>query len=775
VARVNAGLGPCLSALLGLLAAGCGEGPVAAGDGIVLRARSGSFLDDYRQALRSGDPAQALAVDGDWSGIAFCPSGPYPVRLTVDGSGGQATVEPALGDPRKTTPFGAEHVDVAGAVTYEPEVQRLRFEEHGAPGERGARVLHLELLLAPERPDRALLVASETGPGGRARTCTEGFLARGAPGETAREGAERLAAIREDRRAVEAGSCPEAYAAWLDRAVEAGPPALSDPAFARAFGGPVETLSSEALLSASARLGGACTTGADGRTDVARVRAAALLRDYRAYGAALRDAFVGDLPRAWGDWARARIDANAVPDGSVAVALRTVPRRFGFADHPALEGFDRAAEDAFRSLRIRDRNLDVAERIEGHRDDFRALLGIALQAGSRGDVDMAVVAAGLDYHLVGAARASAPSIDTVPDAVAAAAWVARQREGACPAADPDTCAQAAQVLERRLDTLAPRFADQEAAAFAELLEQDRGPERLRSLVAFERDFRRRYGVFAEHRAFARGVERRRDARREDQQRLADGLEAQVAQARRAPVLRALAREHFLDDELAAFPDLREAIDRVLETTRPFAELAGGAYLDALYNQDFERLRELDAYYVEGVRPLLALGAQQAALLGPVVDAVEGEPPGTSAARLSRAVQAATALYAVLGTYLVAYEDRYGQACLGPGARSITIERTTERVTRDGFGATVRREALWTERDTYRVKGAFAGQFEALFATATDDGRSLLLDLLLNDLRITRLREGTRALMARYGCASDEVLQFERGLLAYDREVRRRVR
>lgn len=49
----------------------------------------------------------------------------------------------------------------------------------------------------------------------------------------------------------------------------------------------------------------------------------------------------------------------------------------------------------------------------------------------------------------------------------------------------------------------------------------------------------------------------------------------------------------------------------------------------------------------------------------------------------------------------------------------------------------------------------------------------LLDLFLNDAKITSLRQDTDHLMTKHDCASPEVKQLEAGFLACDHVLKRR--
>jgi len=761
-------LGACL-----LAATGCGDGDSLQAQAI--ESQSGSFLTDYQSARSPDETARAQPIDGDWLGVLLCPSGPYPVDLRLADDQARVTVAAAVGDPRKRTPFYREHADRSGVVDYQPATQALSITAPPDPSAdpRQARGLQVDLLLAPGAPDLALMTVAETSAG-RPRRCTDGIAGRGDQRERLGSFMARLAAIRQDRRDVVPGDCPDAYGRWLDQAVVSDDGALQTQAFEDAFGTLYLDLPAEQLLAASALMSGSCLAHGEPAQRIARTRAAASLRDWKRY----QSSFVASHRRlvvdAWRAWVEARLNQDAVTTRRVASELRRLPHHFAMAGDPpavALDGRLAAVTDA---LEADDLELGFVQRIEAARDDFRELLAIAQQAESRGDIDLAVIGRGLDYYLAPAAERHVRSVTKPAEARFLAAWLEQVQGGSCPARDPRSCRTAADLLEDRLTELAEDYAEAEAEAAEGIADQPQSLERLAALVAFERSLRGRYGILATWEAFEDGIEARRELRAEDQEDLTEELLDRIREARTAPELRTIRDRYFLNTEIEGHEALLGALDARLATTRPFAELAGGNYLDALYNQDFEALRELDRRYLEGITPLMQFGMQQSMSFGPLVDAITGRRPGATASDLARAMHNLTALYAVMGTYLVAYQDRFDD-CLGADARTFVITTRTDQVTVDGFGNEIRRQEGWTSRDSYRVKAAFAGQFQALFAAATGSAQARLLDLLANDAQIQRLRSGTAQLMRRLDCDAAEVVQFEAGMLAYDREIRRRAR
>lgn len=758
----------CIPALI----ASCGDSGHGADGATTVERRSDSFLDDYLAALPDKPAPTRLPVDGHWYGLAFCPSGVFPVTIDVTGEQALITIGAAIGDRRRKTPFHHEHTQREATAGYQPHIQRLSVLTRSNPGD-DLRDLRLELLLVPDAADRALMSVSELY-GRNVRTCHTALAGRGGEADQVLAFTRRLATIKADRRPVFQVECPAEYAQWLAEHAGDAKAALVDERFAAVFGEPYLQLPAEELLQISALLSGSCVAADDRRNGFGQTRLAAALRSDKSYQATYSTDFREPLVQGWRAWADARLAGGDIRDGGVLTQLSATPSALGLREHPALAGFNETVQREAGLAQAAAATLAAVEQIEAHRDDFRRLLAIALLAESRGDVDIDVVRRGLDYYLADAAATYAATVTEIEDAAYLAAWTGQQAAGQCPASDSAVCAAAADAINLRLARLADAYAEREEDQYRALLAADSGPPRLAAMVSFEREFQTRYAGLSAQEAFREGIEERADDRRELQSALEDELTGLIETARTTTELRALRNDYFLDEDLADLEELAAALDRRMQTRRPFAKLPGAAYLNALYNRDYAALSQLDRQNLAGITPLVRFGAAQLAELGPLFDTMLGRQPGSSAREASLAAANLTALYAVIGTYLVEYQDAYAD-CLEPNARVFTITRRTDLVTTDGFGNEISRNEGWTTRDSYQINPEFASQFDALFNTATGSSRAQLLDLLLNDSRIAVLRLGTRRVMADFDCDAAEVRQLEQGMLAYDREVRRRAR
>lgn len=791
----------CFSAIVGIVAliAVVASGPRQVADAATVRAedikqRSESFLQDYLAARSEAKPAKSLELDGAWSGILSCQGRMFPISFDLDQSAdgklaGEVTIEPALGsgNARHTTPFSIDHVGKPASGDYVPAMQTFTLTVAAAadapPAQ--ARGLAMSGLLDPTSPGLALLMASETSAARSNRSCDAGFVARGGEADRMDRLAETIATMLDDRRPVVQTECPSEFRQWLERGSDLPTDTrgrrdvtrlLEDAYFEPVFGQPFRDMPAETLLAASAVISGSCHIADDAQRRHDHLHLGGALRDGGRYAAANFDHRRDRVIAAWTGWIDGELDRGAPLELAALVKMRLQQHIHGFRDDPAFEGRDARLAGLIDAAEEGDREVEFVERLEAAKGDFRALNGLRLEAVGRGDVDADVVARGLDYYLVDAATTLAEQAATPADAVYMASW-ARQYggDGDCPALQASVCEKAARrFLDKALD-LAERFVDAEEDAFEAIEDGGRAlPDLARALV-HERKLRGQYGVLTELDPFEDFNEDRRDHRRELQERLRDAIEDEIAATRTAPELRAIEHRYFIDDDLQArhMRPVRDALDAALAETRPFAGMAGADYFNALYNQDFAALRELDGYYLEGIWPLMVLGAQQAAAMGPLLDALTGARQGTAAAQAYRGVANLSALYAVLGTYLLEFPDVYAE-CLKPNAQTVVITTRTDWVTRDAFGNEVRRTEGWTTEDRYLVNPEFVGNFRALFGAAKGSAQAHLFDLFLNDGRITSLRAGMRSTMRETSCASPEIKQLEEGFLAYDRDVKRRL-
>lgn len=741
--------------------------------------KSGSFVADYFSDRSKVEPANKLSPTGDWRGVLFCASGVYPINLAFSHNGaeieGVVSIQPAVGDTKRRTPFHAEHLDRTGTAEYLAAGRLLEWVSPVAPGTdtRVDRGLSVNMMLAPSHGNAALIVAHEVAGPRTMRSC-QGVARRDEAAKKIDDFIQTSAAIQADRRAVVQERCPAVFKTWIDGGLS-GEDVFSDERFAAAFGAPFYDMSAEALLQASALISGSCLGDIDKSQRIAAIRQAATLRNVRSYNEANETYLRTEVFDNWRGWIEQEIDRGAPIDQSAAAKIRSAPHNFDWRDHHEFRSFDAKLAAVFDEGKSDNQNISFAERIEYAKDDFRTLANMRLEAESRGDIDMDMVAAGLNYYLENAATKFAEKSQEPRDAIYMQAWSEQQNSAdACLPSNGSVCAKAAEIFRSSVNSLSEEYSKAERPAFDAIAKSARGLDGLASLVSFERDLKQRYAGLLTTAQFEKNniarARKRRDLQRKNARKILAEVEASVI----APDINAVQERYFVDDDLdeTAVKKIKLAVDKALADTRPFTEITNAEYFNALYNQDFKTLRVLDRKYMNGIRPLMSFGAQQAIKMGPLIDALSGQVQGTTAGELTRGLENLSALYAVLGAYLISYDGAYGK-CLQPDARTIEISRRTDLVTTDGFGNEIRRQEGWTDRDYYRINPEFSDHFDTLFNAATGTAQAQLLDLFLNDANVTRLRRSVEQIMSQHDCASPEVKRLEEGFLAYDRELTKR--
>lgn len=776
----------------------CGEGPATDQNQdkpTPTAIKTGSFLADYVARQPKAPAAPRLDMTGEWSGLLYCGGRDFPITVTAEPAGQtQLTITPMIGKSIVTTPFAKEYIAARVTLEADSATRTVTLTSDLLEGDNAANARRLWFtgLISPEHDDMALIKPVEMHGKRRARSCEFGVIARGEATQTLAHMAQVLAGLYASRAPVIQQSCPPAYEEWLKQAyaLDNTTPQKSDiakllysPSFEQIFGAPYTQIEAPALIKAGQIMTGSCVKRGKGPAErqayIQGLRLIYNLNNHRYYQSNRHTAFKTQIASDWMRWVEGELD-RAAPINPLKVSTITrMPRELQFAAL-GLEGQGALTQKALAysdSQTRQRRTREFVERLEYYKDDFKGLLGQQRIAQINETYDAALAQEALDYYLVPAAAKLSQDAQSLPSAVYMASWAKAQQAGAaCPAASQQSCDDAAAVLAHAAHSTAKAIAAEQAPLFEALYAQGSGLDALKASITQESMQSSRLGALFDDSAFE-GLRSAMQQRRQALQKaLRSELIALTQNTRTAPQLSAIKADYFIGDDLqnAQMQPLLQVLAAKQKQTIPFKDTFGADYFNALYNQDFRELRRLDAYYMESIRPLMDFGAQQAAALGPLFDALGAAPKGTTQRDLQRSVANLSALYAVMGTYLVNYQDVYKQ-CLKPSAATFTITKRTDIVTKNGFGTEISRVRGWTQSDTYRVNPEFSQNFDTLFGTASQNGGEMLFDFFLNDGRISQLRSGTRAVMRAHDCNARIIQQFERGMLAYDRDVARRVR
>lgn len=759
------------------------------------RTNSGSFLADYLARQNGATAAPSVDLTGQWSGLLYCGGRDFPVRIDLASSKtGTVSFDPMIGKARNTSPFSKPYNNAPVDLSVGSDTRTFTLLSAPQPGvdPKNAVGLSINGVLEPETQNMALIQPYEMRGKRAARSCEFGVIARGEAAAQLQQMETVLAGLYGSLAPVISQACPPGYSAWLNEAMALGdaakqPGGMNDllygAVFEQTFGARYADIAAKDLIKIGQIMSGSCLRyekNPQGRANWIRARAlVSNINNHRYYQSNRHNALKSTIAANWLDWMLSEIKRQAPISRFNLSGAAATPRRFqfktlGIDTGNALPQSARAYSD---KLAASARDAKFAQQLEAQKDNFKGLLAQRQFALQRDDYSVALAQEALDYYLAPAAKTLAAGADLLVDAVYMASWSAANADGAaCPAASQSACDSAADTFAQAAQKAAMAFAATSETETAGLYQKNSGLGALSASVAQEVNLQRRHGALFEYDAFANLRADLQDRRRAIQKTLRTALIERAESLNTAPQLTAIKTQYFLGSDLehSAMQAVAETIDERLQGTAPFTGVFGADYLNALYNQDFTELRRLDAYYMETIRPLMDFGTQQAVTLGPLLDALSGAAKGTARRDIQRGVANLSALYAVMGTYLVNYQDAYG-ACLKPNAVSFEITQRTDRVTTDAFGREIARTRGWTQSDTYRINREFESNFNELFGTATSKGGEQLFDLFLNDGRVTRLRSGVKSMMRNTPCSSSTVAQLERGMLAYDTDVSRRMR
>jgi hypothetical protein len=257
-----------------------------------------------------------------------------------------------------------------------------------------------------------------------------------------------------------------------------------------------------------------------------------------------------------------------------------------------------------------------------------------------------------------------------------------------------------------------------------------------------------------------------------QRELEDALAAQLTAARTTSALTELDARYFAASDLTDRAErhlerLGKVYDQQLSGSRPFVNTGADAYLNALYNQEFATLARMDAELLAGVAPVFRFMAQQINAVSSLLGSA-GRPLNSA----SRELNTPSAVTAVALRYLLEFEDQYA-SCLGEDAATITFTERVDSVTRTGSGIELSRIRGVPVSTTYRIKREHLDLFQDVFSRPESPGAEGIFEALFGLQGVNNLTNAVNELMDEHRCDSDAVQGFEKGLLAYYADRKRR--
>lgn len=730
---------------------------------------------DSSSAEERSEPYAKTAVTelpASWSGFVLESRKPYPatLRLDVDGADVQGVlrVESLNGAvPRLTT----ADADIPVEGTYDPPVGVLSLTTQS-----GDRRGELIFDVAVSDVGSVAVASEQRHINGRGAQRARAVFATDRDKKATLERIAVLSAAFEGWRPdMEKGSCPAALAAWRDEAL-AFQETRRDPveqydifytdAFRKAFGAPYETVDPERLKQNASLLRGACRP-----EDRVRGNETNQLAYMIGLGQPHQDHLLWRFEsEAASRWVETRSDVlkSDTPMTSAQLnLLDTMWRGIGIGRYGYnVSDLNADIERRKAILRAEENRADMLAFYDRYKDRFDLLIEVARNHANQDEDFLAEVQDKLDTYLEPASEVYARDANNVSEAEYMLAWAVQAGTAdLCPLSKPATCRRIGKRFEARVTDMAKDFADAlEQAAARRTDRNDRSLEQLATQVTFAGDMDMLYGDLLEIGKLTDSWADVTGTRQQLQKRLAKPLQAELDGLSGADALTGFERRYFFNDDLAqkGVRKIATTLDKRLADEAPFRGLEGGDYLNALVNQDFARLRELDAHYTRGYRPMIALAGASLSMLNPAA----GPAMDKELANLS-------AIHGVFGAYLLNYQDAWPK-CLKASDPVFEVTKSQSTVTRDEFGQEISHVTNWTTRDQYKVPASLAGYFQTLWRSDPRTTDARFMDWLLNYRKTNGLVDGLDGAMKQHGCDSTAVRKLEQGMITYYGDVSRRL-
>ena len=742
---------------------------ICAGALMVLAACDGSSAEERSEPYAKTAVSELPA---SWSGLVLESRKPYPATLSlgVDGADVQGVlrVESLNGAvPRLTT----ADADIPVEGTYDPAVGVLSLTTQS-----GDRRGELIFDVAVSDVGSVAVASEQRHINGRGAPRARAVFATDRDEKAALERIAVLSAAFEGWRPDMAeGSCPTALAAWRDETL-AFQETRRDPveqynifytdAFRKAFGASYETVEPERLKENASLLRGACRPD-----DRVRGNATNQLAYMVGQGQPHQDHLLWRFESAAaGRWVETRSDVlkSDTPMTSAQLnLLDTMWHGIGFGRYGYnISDLNADMERRRAILRAEENRADMLAFYDRYKDRFELLIEVARNHANQDEDFLVEVQDKLDTYLEPASEVYARDANNVSEAEYMLAWAAQAGTAElCPLSKPTACRRIGKRFEARVTDMAKDFAEAlEQAAARRTAKADRSLEQLATQVTFAGDMDMLYGDLLEIGKLTDSWADVTDTRQNLQKRLAKPLQAELDTLSGAEALIRFERRYFFGDDLGqgSVRKVSETLDARLADEAPFRGLEGGDYLNALVNQDITRLRELDAHYTRGYRPMIALAGASLSMMNPAAGPA-----------LERELANLSAIHGVFGAYLLNYQDAWPK-CLKSSDPVFEVTKSQSTVTRNEFGQEISNVTNWTTRDQYKVPASLEPHFRTLWRSDVRTSDARFMDWLLNDRKTNGLVDGLDDAMKQHGCDSPAVRKLEQGMIAYYGDVSRRL-
>ncbi len=784
--------------------------PPRLGDYLIISLLCVTFLaacgaDDHQQAVHSD--IEAYRPNTNWTGLLYCSGRTFPLTLTINtlddhSVSGQISVSGAIQRAGKTAAgyslFGGGAIENGSYYPYSREVRFTTEDENN-------RKLALSALLSADG-ERAVLRTTV----GRGRPCELGIIASSDSDDFIERLAADISAIQANIQPDAAGQCSKPVREWL--AAAAGiekdannrvniDPVLSEDVFNTIFGKPYTEFSAAEVLETGAQLTAYCLSRDDSRElKQIAARLAGEISNRRYFEISRFNVFREDVIRSWQQRTRSLLASGLTMTHTQAAQLAAMPQAHRFADVVPDEIVeDRRTEqqkaqtrrfdfsplmpkvaivdelsDYASEMGNREQALNFAELLLGSKDDFVRFTTLYGNIMNNLELDNTPATEVYKRHLEASAVAYVSGEEiSIAELAYMQQWIqATTGEHGCAAEVADTCDDAAAIFSQAIDDRIEYFVDQDLEALEVLEEEGEQLTTLANLVTLNNAQQQKYGALAAHRDVAELLDEAADLRWALQEDLEEDLLDKLAEQKSTPQIRRFESTYFLlgDLDKRAVADLKDALYQARQYAQPFRGNDSSDYLNALYNQDFDRLRQLDRSILQSVAPLLGLYRQQVETMIALGEALTGvNVPANNP--LTAKLKLPSALGLVAGTYLLHYGREY-EDCLKPNALQISYSKRTDTAYKNSMGFTMYTIKGVTVYEDYAINPEFRDMFYDYFSSENDRNTANFMDAIFNGSQLSGLRRGTLATMKKYDCDAPEIGKLEQGMRAYYAHLKR---
>ncbi|MEM6650130.1 MAG: hypothetical protein AAF603_07760, partial [Pseudomonadota bacterium] len=526
-----------------------------------------SYLELYLRDKKQTSKTPPLRLEDEWTALLACPAGIFPLQMKIESqkSGlltGVLAIDPAINNNRKQSPFQKSYLSRPFKGTYTASTQLIEViaDAENQPEQSGH---HYKVILkgsiAPDQKNKMVFAIKEYSANRAGRACGMSYMARQKDATHVKRAKETITTLIADRSPVTQTTCPASYRQWLDQVTKIKPTEktrvkiyrlLEDEYFIPTFGRAFHEMDAVSLLEASKVIAGSCHVKDDKSRRYDHLHIGSALRSYKYFAPTYFNAYTNETLEAWLTWIQQQFDQTPVFSSSEVAKITALPHWFSLSRDERFSTFFEKTRDLVAKDQSSRREEMFVERLDALQDDFKSLITLYQTAQTRGDIDLEVIAKGLDFYWLDAAEQYALESDNAREAIYMAAFTQQYGEGeSCPSYTGQNCRKIVSLFDKRLALLTKEFINEEKVSFATLTDEKRSLDHLRHIVSYEREFRQKYGIVSGHRNFEEFNAKREKYRQNLQKHYRRDIKNEIKDIRTEPLLNDFVNHYFVEGDL----------------------------------------------------------------------------------------------------------------------------------------------------------------------------------------------------------------------------------